>query len=144
MKPLLDPPPETVSRGIRIASLLPALYVTGVYAGLADMRYKQVAYVGAMYAVAALGMLVFASIAASGDQFGEKLEWGSWLLAGLICVGTFVGFFVARTVGLPSYHPSSWPPALVVAMVADVGYLILYGVAWRQRLERRRHPVGYS
>lgn len=126
-----EPPPQTVSAGVRIWSLLPALYVTGYYAGMSGSRYKEVAWVGAMYAVAALGLLIFAGIAAGGSRF-NRLEWVGWALAGLICLGTFVGFFVARTVGLPSYHPSNWPPAQLVAMVADLAYLGLYAVAWRQ------------
>lgn len=125
------PPAQTVSSKVRIWSLLPALYVTGYYAGMADSRYKEVAWVGAMYAAAALGLLIFAGIAASGTRF-NRLEWPAWALAGFICLATFIGFFVARTVGLPSYHPTDWPPAQLVAMVADLAYLGLYAVAWRQ------------
>lgn len=138
--PYEAPPRQPVSTSVRMLSLLLALYVAGVYMGLAGVRYTQSAYVGAMYAVAAMGLLVCGAMAAAGAQL-HRLEWPAWFLAALTCAGTFVGFFVARTVGLPSYHPSGWPPWMLIAMAADLGYLLLYAVALRQAFRDRSAPV---
>jgi hypothetical protein len=137
VRPLLDPPPDTVRRSVRVTALVAAFYVAGVHLGLAEQRYNQAHYVGALFVVGALGLLVGAAIAAGGDSFGRPVVWAAWSLGAIVCVGMFVGFLLSRTVGLPGYHRSDWPPEQVIALALEAVYLVTFGMALRNRRSRR-------
>ena len=136
VRPLLDPPPESVRRPVRVAALLAAFYVSGVHLGLAEERYKDAHYVGALFVVGALGLLVGAAIAAGGDSFGRPVVWGAWVMGAIVCVGMFVGFILSRTIGLPGYHRTDWPPEQVLALALELVYLAAFAVALRNRRNR--------
>lgn len=137
VKPLLDPPPDRVSKAVRLGALLPAAYVAAVHLALAQDRYEQDArYVGALFVIAALGLIVCAGVAAGGDKFGSPVVWAAWIVAAIAAAGMFAGFLLSRTVGLPSYHRTDWPVIQVIALVAEVGYLTLTVVALRQLTRR--------
>ena len=130
MKPLLDPPPDAVAKPVRMWALLLAAYLAGVHLALAEERYsKDARYVGALFVIGALGLVVGAALAAGGRRFGIPVVVGSWLMDLVIVAGMFVGFLLSRTTGLPSYHRHDWPVIQVIALVAEVGYAALALVA---------------
>ena len=134
MKPLVGPPPDPVSRSVRLTAFVVAAFIAGVHLALAEDRYKEDAhYVGALFVVGALGLVVGAGLAAGGRQFGPPVVWASWAMDCLIVAAMFIGFLLSRTVGLPSYHRHDWPVIQVLALIAEVGYLSLAAVALRQR-----------
>jgi hypothetical protein len=134
MKPLVDPPPDPVSPSVRFTAFVVAAFIAGVHLALAEDRYKEDAhYVGALFVVGALGLVVGAGLAAGGRQFGPPVVLMSWAMNAVIVAGMFVGFLLSRTVGLPSYHRHDWPVIQVLALVAEIGYLALATAAVRQR-----------
>jgi hypothetical protein len=137
MKPLLDPPPDPVAKAVRGWALLLAAYVAAVHLALAEDRYKEDAhYVGALFVIGAMGLVIGAAIAAGGRKFGSPVVVGSWLLGVVVAVGMFLGFVLSRTVGLPSYHRHDWPVIQVIALVAEAAYVALAARAL-PRLVRR-------
>lgn len=133
MKPLLSPPPDAVSKRVRGWALLLASYVAAVHLALAEDRYDKTAhYVGALFVVGAMGLVIGAALAAGGRRFGRPVLWSAWAMNVIIVVGMFVGFLVSRTVGWPDYHRHDWPVIQVIALVAEVAYLVLFVVALGQ------------
>lgn len=137
MKPLVDPPPDPVSKQVRGWAVVVASYIAAVHLVLAEDRYNEDArYVGALFVVGAMGLVVGAAIAAGGRKFGTPVVWGAWLMNATIVIGMFVGFLLSRTAGLPSYHRHDWPVIQVIALVAEAVFLALFTAAVAQR---RRH-----
>ena len=88
------------------------------------------------------GLLVIAGIsgliAATGIQEGAR-GWG-WGLASLVAVAALAGSMANSTVGLPGLpaEPDAWQNALgLVALVAEVGVIVVAAVAFRAA----RHPL---
>lgn len=103
-----------------------------MHLGLAEERYKDAHYVGALFVLGALGLLVGAAVAAGGDSFGRLVVW-AWAMGSVICGAMLVGFLLSRTVGLPGYHRHDWPPEQIVALAFEAVYLVAFGVALRHR-----------
>ena len=109
MKPLVPPPPDPVATSVRMTALVVAGYLVGVHLALAEERYNEDArYVGALFVLGALGLMIGAGIAAAGRKFGS-LTWIAWGVDVVIVAGMFASFLLSRTVGLPSYHRHDWP-----------------------------------
>jgi len=139
MKPLLDPPPDLVAKPVRMWALVIAAYIGAVHLALAEDRYdKDAHYVGALFIVGAMGLIVGAGLAAGGRRFGLPVVWGAWTMDVIIVVGMFVGFLLSRTVGLPSYHRHDWPVIQIIALAAEAAYVLLAAVAVAQA--RRPRP----
>jgi len=126
VKPLLEPPPDPVPKPVRMTALVLALYASAVHLALADSRYKDAAYVGALFVVTAMGLAIGASIAASGRRWGRPMAWAGWCVGVVCAVAMFVGFFLARTVGLPDYHRTDWPVFQLFALGAEAAYVVLF------------------
>lgn len=142
---LLPEPAPLVPRRVRIMALATALVVGGIHLGLSDQRYKQAPYVGALFAAGALGLIVMAAIAASSKpRWGRPVVWTAWGVGAVICAAMFIGFLLARTVGLPGWHPSSWPPVQLVALAFELGYLVAFAAAVRARRRDEDRPGGRS
>ena len=62
----------------------------------------------------------------------------AWLMGVVIAVGMFAGFVLSRTTGLPSYHRHDWPAIQVIALVAEVAYVVLALAAVAQWRRQRR------
>jgi len=67
--------------------------------------YGEVKYIGAVF----VGSMVGAAVAAYGIWRDER--WG-WLLGLAVAVGSFAGYVLSRTVGLPSFRETSWSQVL--------------------------------
>ena len=146
MKPLIPPPPDPVSKSVRMWALVVAAYLVGVHLALAEDRYNEDArYVGALFVLGALGLAIGAGIAAAGRTFGS-LSWIAWTVDVVIVAGMFVSFLLSRTVGLPSYHRHDWPVTQVIALFAEVAYAVLFLVALRQKRSAAgsSDPSGHS
>lgn len=134
MKPLLDPPPDPVAKPLRMWALLFAAYVAAVHLALAEDRYNEDAhYVGALFVIGAMGLVVGAAIAAGGQRFGAPIVVSAWLMDIVIVVGMFAGFLLSRSVGLPSYHRHDWPVIQVIALFVEAAYVVAAVIALTQR-----------
>jgi hypothetical protein len=69
-------------------------------------EYMEAPYLGVMF----FGAFLSSIVAAVGIYRGELL-WG-WGLGGLIAIGSFAGYLLSRTVGLPVSGVEEWGPVL--------------------------------
>src|SRR5437868_4700585 len=77
------------------------------------------AYIGALFVLAGIGSaFVAARLWFKGGQL-------TWLLGAAISVGTFAGFVLSRTVGLPGFKEREWELLGVVSLVVEGGFLAL-------------------
>lgn len=129
VQPHKPPPAASVPTWTRGAGLVCAAYVAGVHLGLCDETYKQAAYLGAAFVAGALLLIIGASIASAGRRFGRLAPTLAWVCNGVVMAAALLAFVFSRTTGLPSYHHSDWPVIQVIALVAEVGYLVLTAVA---------------
>ena len=94
----------------------------------ASESFADAAYLGWLFYANALAAL----IAAIGIWRGER-AWGWHCGAGLAAV-TLLGYLASRTVGLPQLpaEPDAWlEPLGVASLLAEAGFLMVYGLAIR-------------
>lgn len=60
----------------------------------------------------------------------------TWVVGALIMAGLIVGGILSRTAGLFGVKFPTWPPDLVVAIVLEAAYLIVFAMAAAPRLRR--------
>lgn len=117
---------ERVGKPLRAAAMVIALYVGGVHLALAQDRYElDSRWIGIVFVLGALVLVIAAGVAASGVRWGGPLMWLAWLASAGACATFLVLFLLSRTVGLPGYTHSDWPAEQVVALVLEAGYLLL-------------------
>lgn len=95
--------------------------------------FADAAYLGWLFYANGLAAL----IAALGIWRGAH-AWGWHLGAGLAAL-TLLGYLASRTVGLPQLpaEPSAWlEPLGVAALLAEAGFLMVYGLAIRSAAAR--------
>jgi hypothetical protein len=95
----------SVSRGQRLVGLGLILATGLLHLVEAPEYYGEVKYVGALFVASMVG----AAVAAYGIWRDER--WG-WLLGLAVAGGSFAGYVLSRTVGLPSFREASWSQAL--------------------------------
>jgi len=132
LQPLVPPPPARVPGWVRWSALLCAAYVAGVHLGLCDETFKEAHYLGAAFVAAALVLVIGASIAAAGRRFGPPAARLAWICDAVVMAAALLAFVLSRTTGLPSYHRTGWPPVQLIAVVAEVAYLLLTPLALRR------------
>jgi hypothetical protein len=121
---------ESVGRPLRAAAMLVALYVGGVHLALAQDRYElDSRWIGIVFVLGALVLIIAAGVAASGVQWGRPLMWLAWLASAGTCAAFFALFLLSRTAGLPGYARSDWPAEQVVALVLEAAFVVLAAVA---------------
>ena len=108
-----------------MTALVLAFLIAGVHLALVEDRYREARYVGALFAVGAMGIVSAAGVAAGGRKFGRLAVVLSWLTGAVIAAGMLIGFLLARTTGLPGYHPNDWPAIQLMALGAETAYLLL-------------------
>jgi hypothetical protein len=99
----------------------------------ASESFADAAYLGWLFYANGLA----AVIAALGIWRGEH-AWGWHCGAGLAAV-TLLGYLASRTVGLPQLpaEPSAWlEPLGVAALLAEAGFLMVYGLTIRSSAAR--------
>lgn len=134
MRPLVPPPPDPVPRRLRVVGLVLAALVASVHLALAEQRYSEdAAWVGSVFVIAALVLVIAAAVAAAGAKFPGGAVNACWTACGLVAMALLALFVLSRTTGLPGYHRHDVPVVQIVAMVAEVA---LAAVAARARVAR--------
>ena len=112
-----------------IAALL--LAVIGViHLILMRGEYEEVAYMGILFGACFVGAIVAAVEIYRGSAWG-------WILGFFISAGSFVGYILSRTVGLPGMEIEAWLNPLGVASLAmEVLYFVtvVQNAPWKRVL----------
>ena len=86
---------------------------------MAPQEYGETPYMGILFGL----NFVAAIIAAVGIY--KRMTWG-WLLGVGIAVGSLIGYFLSRTVGLPGMEIEAWlQPLGIFSLLAEGAFLLL-------------------
>lgn len=122
----LEPQRQSVAKPWRALAYVAALYVGGVHLALAQDRYELDArWIGVVFTLGALVLIIAGGVAASGDRWGKPLMWLGWSVSAVVCATFFVLFVLSRTAGLPGYHHGDWPPEQIVALALELAYVAI-------------------
>lgn len=83
-------------------------------------QFSEAAWLGVLFVIGGIGLLVAALGLAA-----RQATW-AWWLAALISAGMFVGGILSRTTGLFGFHESDWEASLLVSLVLEAVYLMLF------------------
>ena len=82
----------------------------------------------------------WAACSAAIGIWRSERAWG-WNFGALLAAATLIGYIASRTVGLPQIpaEPDAWfEPLGVVSLVAEVGFLAVYGLALNRTVAVQR------
>lgn len=119
---------RTMLRATRVCGAVLAFLIALVHLVEAPAYLEEEAYVGVLFIVGGLVML-----GAAGAILGMTGSWAriGWSLGALVAAGMFVGGVLSRTTGLPGgFSETGWEVSLVVSLVLEVAYLVLWLWAW--------------
>jgi hypothetical protein len=95
------------------------IVLLAVHVVLAPMHLEESPYVGELFLIAALVLLVVA-IGLVGPR-----RRAAWILGALVCLGMATAYVASRTVGLPLGYHESWRDAWgTVCLVLEAMYLV--------------------
>jgi hypothetical protein len=121
----------------RIAALVIAV-VGAIHLALAPEQLDSKTYVGILFILAGIGSaFVAARLWTVGGQF-------AWILGAAICVGTFAGFVLSRTVGLPGFKETDWEVWGIASLAVEGLFLVLFAYRERRLLVRATRTMATS
>ena len=99
------------ARSFKIIAVVAIAAVGLIHLSLARAAFGNARYEGLLFVAAGVGALV-----AAVGVYRDRADWG-WLLGALVAAGTFLGYVISRTVGLPGLpaEPDAWLEPLGVA-----------------------------
>lgn len=104
----------------------------------APSSFDDATYKGLLFVANGLG----AAIAAVGIYHGAR-SWG-WGLGLLVAGGTFIGYIISRTVGLPGLKPDEWlEPLGITSLIVEAAYVALALYVLRSQPRHEARPAGH-
>ncbi|MFJ9851120.1 hypothetical protein [Streptomyces sp. NPDC101150] len=109
---------------LRGAAAICALLSAVVHLLLVPEHLQEVPYIGILFLVGSVALLVVAAGLARRDPVP------AWLLGVVVNGGMILGFALSRTVGLPDYREQGWdPPYGTLSIISEAVFLVAF-VAW--------------
>jgi hypothetical protein len=126
----------TVPRLLRFGGAGFILLNGGVHLYLWDHAYRQIHVIGPLFVLNAVAALIIAL------ALIWKPEGITTLLAMAFSAGTFMAFVLSLTIGLFGFT-AGWDRNAVIAVVAEIGAIVLLGSWWVMTRRRRgARPMG--
>jgi len=89
-------------------------------------------YVGWLFLIG--GLTLVATTVLGYRSAGSSRASLAWAAAAAVATGMFVGGIASRTTGLPGFHPHDWEISLVISLVLEAAYLLVWGSGARREL----------
>ena len=84
---------------------------------------QEKAWLGSLFIIGGVALVV-----AAIGLFARKSTW-AWWLGALVSAGMLIGGILSRTTGLFNCHETAWEASLIVSLVLDVLYLMLFATS---------------